>query len=87
MMIIGLLGNVLVMYVVWSSKAMRTTTNYFLVNLALSDLMVTLSCMWVRLVDDLSEGWVLGGFFCRFNSFAQGKVMNGTEKQTNTLTR
>ena len=71
--IAAILGNTLVIYIVWRNKRMRTTTNYFLVNLAVSDLMVTLSCTWVHLVDDLTEGWVLGAFFCKFNSFAQGK--------------
>ena len=28
---------------------------------------------WVHLVKQLSEGWVLGAFFCAFNSFAQGQ--------------
>nr|AKQ63065.1 orphan G-protein coupled receptor 59 [Platynereis dumerilii] len=69
--IAAILGNTLVIYIVWRNKRMRTTTNYFLVNLAVSDLMVTLSCTWVHLVDDLTEGWVLGAFFCKFNSFAQ----------------
>ncbi len=36
-------------------------------------LMVTVSCSWVHLVHDLTEGWVLGAFFCRLNSFAQGE--------------
>ena len=36
--------------------------------------MVTVSCSWVHLVHDLTEGWVLGAFFCRVNSFTQGTV-------------
>lgn len=68
----ALVGNVLVILVVVKNKRMRTTTNYFIVNLAVSDLMVIAWCCWVYLVDDLSEGWILGNFFCKFNSFAQG---------------
>ncbi|KAK3089722.1 hypothetical protein FSP39_005898 [Pinctada imbricata] len=56
---------------------MQTTTNYFIVNLAVCDIFVTVSCAWVRLVDNLTEGWVLGSFFCKFNSFAQVEK-NGT---------
>ena len=70
---LALLGNVLVVYIVWKNKHMHTTTNYYIVNLAVSDLMVTLTCTWVHLVDDLTEGWILGAFFCKFDSFAQGK--------------
>lgn len=69
----SLLGNVAVVLVVWRNKRMRTATNYFFVNLAVSDIMVTTSCTWVHLVDDVTDGWVLGPFFCKFNSFAQGK--------------
>ena len=71
--LLAFVGNLLVVYIVWQNKRMRTTTNYFIVNLAVSDLMVTSSCTWVHLVDDLNENWVLGAFFCKFNSFAQGK--------------
>ncbi|XP_060084125.1 QRFP-like peptide receptor [Ylistrum balloti] len=67
----ALVGNLLVILVVVKNKRMRTTTNYFIVNLAVSDLMVIVWCCWVYLVDDLSEGWILGSFFCKFNSFAQ----------------
>ena len=70
--VVSIVGNVLVIFIVWKNKRMRTTTNYYIVNLAVSDLMVTLTCTWVHLVSDVSEGWVLGAFFCKFNSFAQG---------------
>ena len=73
--ILALVGNTLVIVIVWRNKRMRTTTNYYLVNLALSDLLVTLTCTWVHLVDDLTEGWVLGSFFCTINSFMQGKLL------------
>lgn len=73
LILISLIGNTLIVLVVLKNKRMQTTTNYFLVNLAVSDLVVSLSCSWVSLVDDLTEGWVLGVFFCPFNSFAQGK--------------
>ena len=72
-MMVAILGNLAVVIVVARNKRMQTTTNYYLVNLAISDLMVTLSCTWVHMVDDLTEGWVLGAFFCKFNSFMQGR--------------
>ena len=73
-MAVAIIGNLAVVIVVVRNKRMQTTTNYYLVNLAISDLMVTLSCTWVHMVDDLTEGWVLGAFFCKFNSFMQGKL-------------
>ncbi|KAH3892521.1 cholecystokinin receptor-like isoform X2 [Dreissena polymorpha] len=71
LLLIAIIGNILIMVVVARNKRMQTTTNYFLVNLAVSDLLVTACCSWVRLVDDLTEGWVLGKVFCKLNSFAQ----------------
>ena len=86
-MLLALVGNVLVVFIVWQNKRMRTTTNYFIVNLAVSDLMVTSSCTWVHLVDNLTENWVLGAFFCKFNSFAQGKrFLNTTNCHMKLLT-
>lgn len=72
--LLSLIGNVAVLFVVARNKRMHTPTNYFIVNLAISDIMVTSSCTWVHLVDNLTEGWVLGAFFCKINSFAQGTL-------------
>ncbi|XP_046360468.1 neuropeptide FF receptor 2-like isoform X2 [Haliotis cracherodii] len=67
----AIVGNVLIILVVARNKRMQTTTNYYIVNLAAADLLVAVSCSWVHLVDDLTDGWVLGSFFCKFNTFAQ----------------
>lgn len=74
MILLSVIGNILIILVVAKNKRMRTTTNFYIVNLAASDLLVTLSCTWVNLVNDLAEGWILGSFFCKVNSFAQGKA-------------
>lgn len=71
----AIVGNILVILVVARNKRMRTTTNYYIVNLAVADCLVALSCTWVHLLDDLTPGWVLGAFFCKFDTFAQGKKM------------
>ena len=71
---VSLVGNFLVILVVAYNKRLRTTTNFYIVNLAVADLLVTISCYWVSTVDDLTDGWILGPFFCKFNAFAQGIV-------------
>jgi len=38
--VIGMLGNALVCYVVIRNKSMQTVTNYFIMNLALSDILL-----------------------------------------------
>ena len=70
--IFSLIGNALIIAIVLQNRKMRTATNYYIVNLAVADIMVTVSCTWVTLVDDVTEGWVLGAFFCKFNTFTQG---------------
>jgi neuropeptide FF receptor 2 len=70
--LLALIGNAVVILVVARNKRMHTPTNYFIVNLAVSDILVTSMCTWVHLVHDVTEGWVLGAFFCKINSFAQG---------------
>ena len=72
-MAVAIFGNSAVILTVWKKKRLRSTTNYYIVNLAVSDLLVTISCTWVQVVHNLTEGWQLGAFFCKFNSFAQGK--------------
>ena len=37
----SLLGNLAVVFIVWRERHMRTATNFFIVNLALCDVMVT----------------------------------------------
>ncbi|XP_034314832.2 substance-P receptor isoform X1 [Magallana gigas] len=67
----SLFGNVLIIVIVMKNKTMKTVTNYYIVNLAVADLMVTLTCTWVTLVDNLTEGWILGAFFCKLNTFTK----------------
>lgn len=69
--IVSLIGNALIIVIVMQNKRMRTTTNYYIVNLAISDELVTVCCSWVHIVNNLTEGWILGDFFCKVNSFAQ----------------
>ncbi|CAF0737775.1 unnamed protein product [Brachionus calyciflorus] len=47
------------------------SVNVFILNLCFCDLMIVLWCSWVHLVNSISENWVLGAFFCKFNTFVQ----------------
>src|SRR6218665_132874 len=74
LVVVALCGNGMVVRTVYRNKGrMRTTTYYYLVNLAACDIVITVFCTWVHLVSDLNEGWVLGALFCKFSSFIQGK--------------
>ncbi|XP_023220961.1 cholecystokinin receptor type A-like [Centruroides sculpturatus] len=65
-------GNLGIVFAVGLNNSMRTTINVYLVNLAVADLLICLTCMWVHLCNDLTEPiYVLGPFMCSFNPFAQ----------------
>ena len=64
----GIFGNSLVIVVVWKTRTMHTATNYLLVNLAASDILVLLWCPRTydfAVVGSLPEG-TSGDYLCRF---------------------
>ncbi|GBN75933.1 hypothetical protein AVEN_150506-1 [Araneus ventricosus] len=66
---LGTAGNILVATVVWKTKELRNSTNLFLINLSLADLMVLLVCVPPVLVElySMPEVWILGeGMFLGF---------------------
>ncbi|OWF35228.1 substance-K receptor-like [Mizuhopecten yessoensis] len=75
MELIAIVGNLLIIVIVWRNKKMRTVTNYYIVNMAVSDLFVASFSIWMHLVDDVTEGWTVGGFMCKFNPFVQITAM------------
>lgn len=66
-MCLGVIGNVMVPIVIFKTKDMRNSTNIFLVNLSVADLMVLLVCTPTVLVEVNSkpETWVLGEEMCK----------------------
>lgn len=67
-MCLGVIGNVMVPIVIFKTKDMRNSTNIFLVNLSVADLMVLLVCTPTVLVEVNSrpETWVLGREMCKY---------------------
>lgn len=70
-MCLGVVGNVMVPIVIFKTKDMRNSTNIFLVNLSVADLMVLLVCTPTVLVEVNSrpETWVLGEELCKWILF------------------
>ncbi|XP_043191860.1 QRFP-like peptide receptor isoform X2 [Amphibalanus amphitrite] len=69
---VSLIGNLSVVAISAANSHMRSAINAYLVNLAAADICIVLFCMWVHLVNNLSEPmFVLGAFWCKFNGFAQ----------------
>lgn len=64
---------------------MRTVTNYFIVNLSLADVLVTLTCLPATLVVDITETWFLGNSLCKVIPYLQvlfSRVVVHIEKQS-----
>ncbi|XP_032688688.1 prolactin-releasing peptide receptor-like isoform X2 [Odontomachus brunneus] len=70
--VLGIFGNVLVCYVVARNRHMHTVTNFFITNLALSDvLLCVLAVPFTPLYTFLGR-WVFGNTLCHLVPYAQG---------------
>lgn len=69
-----LIGNCAVIIAVALNRTLRTTINIYLSNLAVADVLIAICCMWVHLINNLTEPfYILGPFMCKINGFAQSK--------------
>lgn len=60
-----------VCFAVWKNRHMRTVTNYFIVNLSLADVLVTIICLPASLVVDITETWFFGNTLCKIVPYLQ----------------
>ncbi|KAG8011693.1 Neuropeptide FF receptor 1, partial [Nibea albiflora] len=67
-----MVGNILVCLIVLKNHRMRTVTNLFILNLAISDLLVGIFCIPTTLVDNLITGWPFSNSVCKMSGFVQG---------------
>ena len=65
--IFGIAANLLVMLVYLFNKNLKNHSNYFFVNLSLSDLLVITVCIPIAVSDLIYDGeWIFGYFYCKF---------------------
>ncbi len=69
--LLGLVGNTLVIYMIILYRNMRTVTNFFIANLALADLMVDTVCLPFTLVYTLLDEWKFGAVMCHLVPYSQ----------------
>lgn len=62
--LISIVGNSLVCVAVFKVRQMRKIGNFYLVSLAIADLLVSLLVMTFALANDIMEKWVFGQSFC-----------------------
>ncbi|XP_064005432.1 melanopsin-like isoform X1 [Pogoniulus pusillus] len=66
---IGIIGNLLVLYAFYSNKKLRTPQNYFIMNLAVSDLLMSASQAPICFINSLHRRWILGNIGCNLYAF------------------
>ena len=68
-LVVGFFGNALVVGVVICNRQMRTRTNIFLTQLAVTGMGVCLFCIPFMITALFKQSWVLGAAFCKLNAF------------------
>lgn len=63
--VVGLFGNIIVIYVVVAHEAMRTITNRFIACLSVSDLLICLFAIPFTPINALGRSWILGEAMCK----------------------
>lgn len=65
----SIFGNSMVCLAVICQRDMRTVTNFYIVNLAVADLLVSLICLPVNAINGVSMVWLFGSSMCKFFGF------------------
>ncbi|XP_069139265.1 pyrokinin-1 receptor-like [Argopecten irradians] len=77
--ITGVVGNIIVIIVVIKVRDMRTTTNYFLVNLSIADLLVLLICQPSALLEFYAKDrWYIGPTMCKAIPLLENAVVHAS---------
>ncbi len=75
---LGIVGNVMVILVVLTTKHMRTPTNGYLVSLAVADLMVLIAAGLPSIADSLFGSWIFGHAGCLCITYFQYLGINAS---------
>ncbi|XP_072304202.1 thyrotropin-releasing hormone receptor b [Eucyclogobius newberryi] len=75
---LGVIGNVMVILVVLTTKHMRTPTNCYLVSLAVADLMVLIAAGLPAIPDSIFASWVFGHYGCLCITYFQYLGINAS---------
>ena len=70
--LLGLVGNLLVVFVILSNSKMRSTVNLLLLNLAVSDLLLLTVCVPFVTYHYAADTWDIAEFFCKLWQFVLG---------------
>lgn len=80
--LLAVIGNSLVILTLVQNKRMRTITNLFLLNLAVSDLFLGVFCMPFTLVGMLLRDFIFGEMMCKLLPYLQGSYTQAMKMET-----
>ncbi|KAM8887405.1 melanopsin-A-like isoform 1-T3 [Spinachia spinachia] len=66
---LGITGNALVMFAVYSNKKLRNLPNYFIMNLAVSDFLMAFTQSPIFFINCLYKEWAFGEMGCKMYAF------------------
>ncbi|KAG7223436.1 hypothetical protein INR49_015539 [Caranx melampygus] len=66
---LGVIGNALVMFAIYSNKKLRNLPNYFIMNLAVSDFLMAFTQSPIFFINCLYKEWVFGEMGCKMYAF------------------
>ncbi|XP_051807181.1 opsin 4xb isoform X2 [Acanthochromis polyacanthus] len=66
---LGITGNALVMFAIYSNKKLRNLPNYFIMNLAASDFLMAFTQSPIFFINCLYKEWVFGEMGCKMYAF------------------
>jgi len=72
--LLAITGNALVIATLAHDRRMRTVTNLFLLNLAVSDLLLAVLCMPFTLIPTLLKNFIFGKAMCTLIRYMQGEI-------------
>uniref|UniRef100_A0A3Q3Q0D1 G-protein coupled receptors family 1 profile domain-containing protein n=1 Tax=Monopterus albus TaxID=43700 RepID=A0A3Q3Q0D1_MONAL len=77
-MLVGLVGNSLVIHVVTKHQQMKTVTNFYIVNLAVTDILFLVCCVPFTATLYPLPSWIFGEFMCRLVNYLQQVTAQAT---------
>ncbi|VDM91335.1 unnamed protein product, partial [Onchocerca ochengi] len=75
---LSVVGNAVVVAVILQQHSMRSVTNIYLLNLAISDLMLSVICMPPTLVSSVIYCWMFGDLLCKLFAYLQPVVVTAS---------
>ncbi|XP_078262916.1 neuropeptide Y receptor type 1-like [Rhinoraja longicauda] len=69
--ILGVSGNLLLIIIIMKQKEMHNVTNILIVNLSVSDLLISIMCLPFTFVYTFMDHWIFGEAMCKMNSMIQ----------------